>query len=187
MHIYYTNVFTNKKGESHRLLERAIAQFLGEDSRECAAELVADIEFGEMGKPDIPGFNDFSISHSENSWAVLIADGYGADHYCGLDIQYSRAADVNKLAERWYHKNEAAAVKQLGEEEFFHIWARREALVKAVGTSIVNEHLPDTLASEVEFEGAKWQIKDMKIAALDGAYVAVCAKDIKDIKVIELD
>ena len=186
MQIYYYNRFKNEKGESHKLLERAIAEFLGDDSRESAAELVADIETGEMGKPSIPGFNDFSITHSENTWAVLIADGYGSGHYCGLDIQYSKKADVNKLAGRWFHEEETEAVKARGEDEFFRIWARREALVKAVGTSIVNAHLPNTLGDIVEFEGAVWQIKDISIPGVSGAFAAVCAQEITEIKVTEL-
>ena len=146
-----------------------------------------DIEIGEMGKPSIPGFNDFSISHSENSWAVLIADGYGSAHYCGLDIQYTKNADVNKLAKRWFHADEAAVVESRGSEAFFRIWARREALVKAVGTSIVNAHLPSTLTDEVEFEDEVWQLRDIEIPNMNGAFAAVCAKEISEIKVIELD
>lgn len=187
MKIYFYNKFANEKGESHKLLEKAIAEFLDEDSRESASELVADIETGDMGKPSIPGFNDFSISHSENTWAVLIADGYGSENYCGLDIQYAKSCDINKLAERWFHKEEAEAVKSKGADEFFRIWARREALVKAVGTSIVNAHLPSTLADEVEFEGAVWQVRDIAITDLMGAHAAVCAREIKEIKVVELD
>ena len=186
MQIYYYNKFKNEKGESHRLLEKAIAEFLGDNSRESAAELVADIETGEMGKPSIPGFNDFSITHSENTWAVLIADGYGNDHYCGLDIQYGKKTDVNKLAERWFHEEEAEAVKARGEDEFFRIWARREALVKAVGTSIVNAHLPNTLDDTVEFEGVVWQINDIEIPDAPGAFAAVCAQEITEIKLTEL-
>ncbi len=187
MHIYYKNNFTSEKGESHRLLEKAIESFIGADSRDSASDLVADIEIGEMGKPSIPGFNDFSISHSDNVWAVLFADGYGSDYYCGLDVQFSKNADVNKLAERWFHADEAEAVRAEGPDEFFRIWARREALVKAVGTSIVNAHLPNTLTDEVEFEGAKWQIRDIEIPGADGAFAAVCAKVITEIKVTELD
>ena len=187
MNIYFDNKFKNEEGESHQLLEKAIDRFLGDASKESAADLVADIETGEMGKPSIPGFNDFSISHSENTWAVLIADGYGDQHYCGLDIQYSKNADVNKLAERWFHSDEVSAVHDKGADEFFRIWARREALVKAVGTSIVNAHLPNTLADEVEFEGEVWQIKDVVIPGTVDAFAALCARKIAEVKVTELD
>ena len=189
MQIYYTNNYTGAKDESHRLLERAIAAYDEEHafsgnagSRSLAvknaANLVADMRTTEMGKPYIPDWNEFSISHSESSWAVLIADG--SDKHidcCGLDIQFEREVKVLKLAERWYHPDELAC-------EFFRIWTRREALVKASGESIVNSNLPSTREDEVKFRDAVWQLRDVAIPGIDHA--AICAKQISDIKLAEL-
>ena len=132
----------------------------------------------EAGKPYIPGGKHFSISHSETSWAVLLAD-----EECGLDIQFEREIDELKIAERWYHPDEAAAVSN-DEDEFFRIWTRREAMAKAAGTGIMSASLPSTLADEVLYEGVSWQLKDVDIPGIDHA--AVCAETIDEIKIIEL-
>ena len=193
--IYYYNNYTGNKEDSHELLRKAMMQ-----RSEEVDELIADMKIGEMGKPSIPGYDDFSISHSESSWAVAFND-----KYCGLDIQFSKKADCIKIAEKWFHEEEVEAVKGAatseesrkeigtgGDDEaigdcadaFFRIWARREALVKAVGTSIVNSHLPSTLGDEVEFEGKKWIIKDVELPGIEHA--AVCAETVEDIEIIEL-
>ena len=164
MEIYYTHSFKNRK-DSHKLLEQVLGSIEG-------------LTKSEAGKPFIPGGRHFSISHSEGSWAVLLAD-----EECGLDIQFERTAKELKIAERWYHPDEVAAVAD-GEEAFFRIWARREALVKAAGTGIMNASLPSTLGEEVDYEGARWQLKDVEIPGIDHA--AVCAKTIDEIKIIEL-
>lgn len=151
--------------DSHRLLERVLGSIEG-------------LVTSEAGKPFIPGGKHFSISHSEGSWAVLIAD-----EECGLDIQFKREANEIKIAKRWYHPDEFAAVND-DEEEFFRIWTRREALVKAAGTGIISASLPNTLGDEVDYEGEMWQLKDVEIPGID--YVTACARTIDEIKIIEL-
>lgn len=144
------------------------------------------IEYGEYGKPSIPGWNPFSISHSENTWAVLIANDD-----CGLDVQYEKAVDYLKLAERWYSVEEFEYLESLSNNEelsreFFRIWARREALVKAAGASIANSNLPSVLADEVNYEGSLWSIKDVVIPESENLHAAVCARVIDEIKMVEL-
>ena len=81
MVIYYTHRYGNKKGESHRLLQLAITRYLMENGRSEDAAVAESVTLtaslsteGEYGKPVIPGFAPFSISHSSNTWAVLIAE-----------------------------------------------------------------------------------------------------------------
>lgn len=180
MYIYYTNNFTGARADSHKLLEHAIAMHGNSDT---AAELISEISRGEHGKPYIRGWKHFSISHSETSWAVLIAD-----EECGLDIQFERKIDELKLAARWYHPDEVSALVELeqGEltHEFFRIWTRREAMGKAAGTGIMSASLPSTLGDEVDYEGVTWQLKDVEIPGIDHA--VVCAKTIDEIRIIEL-
>lgn len=164
MELYYTNSFKNRN-DSHKLLEQVLGSIGG-------------LTKSEAGKPFIPGGRHFSISHSEGSWAVLVAD-----EECGLDIQFERTADELKIAKRWYHPDESAVVAE-DEDAFFRIWTRREALVKAAGTGIMSASLPSTLADEVQYEGTTWQLKDVDIPGIDHA--AVCAKTIDEIKIKEL-
>lgn len=179
MKIYYTNNYGNGDGESHTLLEKAVAEHIGDKER--AAELIKEIHScTQYGKPIIDGFDEFSISHSNNTWAVLVAD-----FMCGFDIQYSRDADVSKLAEKYYSEQERELVKKSGNGEFFRIWARREALVKAVGTTIVNTDLPDVLGSRVEFEDEVWIMKDVVIPGTD-ACAAACVLVDEEVSYVEI-
>lgn len=175
MHIYYTNNFTGRREDSHRLLEQVIARFSDADT---ASRLIGELGSREHGKPYIKGWKNFSISHSEASWAVLVAD-----EECGLDIQFERTIDDMKIAERWYHPDEAEAIRK-NEASFFRIWTRREAMGKAAGTGIMSANMPCTLADEVQYEGEKWQLRDVEIPGID--HVAVCAGIIDEIRIIEL-
>lgn len=185
MTIYYTHDFNSRiKGESHRLLEKAIAIHTGDSNK--AAELVSNIHScTELGKPMIDGFNDFSISHSRNTWAVLIADSQ-----CGLDVQYTQNSNVAVIAKRYYAAEEYELVSSGGGvDEFFRIWARREALVKAVGTTIVNSNLPCVLGSRAEFEDGIWIIKDVDIPKCEGSdkyYAAVCVKADEEVSYVRI-
>ena len=130
---------------------------------------------------------------------VKCADGDRLDA-CGIDVQYVRDCNVLKLAKRWYHPAEYAMVANESSasesecvnasvNEFFRIWARREALVKAIGNSIVTSDLPSTLDDEVEYEGCRWQIRDVEIPGLDGGYAAVCypARNDSEIEMKEIE
>lgn len=191
MVIYYTHSFTNTKGESHQLLEKAIAAYLKAyancaDSESEAARMTANLgTLGEFGKPYICGFAPFSISHSGGTWAVLISE---PDVNCGLDIQYERRADAISIAKRFYAPEDAAAVERLSNKtdgaeaeislaavsEFFRLWTRREALVKAIGTSVTESALPAVSSDRTECQGIEYRIQDVKIPASGKLHAAVC-------------
>ena len=190
MYIFYTHDYRNEKGESHRLLTEAIAAYLdiGQDrddtlfielgDTDSSAEYVYMAEgltevlmTGAQGKPFIPGFSPFSISHSDHTWAVLIADSG-----CGLDIQYPRRADRSGIARRFYAREDAEHI-EWDPEDFFRIWARREALIKAAGTSVAETDLPSVLADRVTYRGADYAITDISIPDAPELCAAVCLED----------
>lgn len=198
MKIYFTNEFNNQKGESHRLLAKAITAYTGID----AEPFMTKMEIGELGKPAIEGIDDFSISHSRNTWAVLFDV-----NSCGLDVQEHRDVNIDNISARWFHEDEIKYLSSVLESEkntkFFEIWARREALVKSVGTSIVNAHLPCTIGDGfqtpvlvqmgigletalVQFEGQTWQITSVTIPGTEDMSAAVCCKEISYIEFIEI-
>ena len=196
MIIYYTHDYNKKrKGESHRLLEQAVAGYLvstrqdsltGQKAHEEASRLVSSIRMtGEYGKPYIPGFAPFSISHSENTWAVLIAaDAEGAGQVrnystgtCGLDVQYSRKADEESVAKRFFAPEDAEYIAGLPASErtdaFFRLWARREAIVKAEGSSAADSEVPSVRDDTAEYRGVLYRLKDIGIPDCS-AYAAIC-------------
>lgn len=202
MVIYYTHDFRGGREESRRLLRKAISVYTG--SEEAARELVSSlVTSGGNGKPCIPGFEHFSVSHSENTWAVLIM-GSPSDQRdipeagtcaCGLDIQYPRTVDAAAVAARFYAAQDAREVVSSAghggpEEEtadanacktFFRLWTRREALIKAAGASVTDTQVPPVSGESVIYDGAAYRITDISLPGAD-VFAAVCteAKDDAD-------
>lgn len=164
MIIYYSREFSGGRPESRRLLEKAFAKHLGDPA--LAGDLVKRIKTGEQGKPYIDGFSPFSVSHTGSLWAVLIAD-----RECGLDIQFTKGCNMQAMADRVYAPEDrevlSEAMKSGGQsvqqgadgsaaaDVFFRIWTRREALVKALGDSVVRSDLPPVLRDHVIISGEK--------------------------------
>lgn len=182
MTIYYTHEYNNNKGESHRLLEAAVLKHISHrtdadtsagDVRKEAARMVSSMRTeGEFGKPYIPGFAPFSISHSNNTWAVLFAD---TD--CGLDVQYARKTDAEAVAGRFFAHEDAALISKSGDKDrvFFRMWVRREALVKAAGTSVAGSDIPSVTGNEALYKGVLYSLEDIAIPG-SSAYAAVCIR-----------
>ena len=87
------------------------------------------LSFGPKGKPSFKKSNThFSISHSEGLWACLMGPSC-----CGIDVQYIKPCNYNKIAGRFFSEKEANYVNENGIEAFFELWTRREAYAKYTG------------------------------------------------------
>ena len=183
MVIFYTDRYGGNIGESHSLLQTALEAYLRlmrkSEQAGCseeAASLAASVETtGNFGKPVIPGFAPFSISHSGNTWAVLIDREAES---CGLDIQYPRKVEASALAGRFFAPEEQALLSSIsGDTEqnaaFFRIWTRREALVKAAGTSVAGTDIPPVTEEEAHYEGRHYHLADINMP-IEGLHAAVC-------------
>ena len=170
MYLFYTNEYKRNSAHSRELLARSIRKLIESDSSiDIAPELAAltgeelrryiadNIEFNKNGKPHITGVPDYSISHSENTWAIIFSDAP-----CGLDIQYNKKAKLEKIAVKLYQEDEQESANRLGIDEFFRIWSRREALIKAVGSSVFYD-APSTMGDSAIYEGAMWRIYDISL------------------------
>lgn len=87
---------------------------------------------------------------------------------CGLDIQYRRKADAAGIASRFFAPEDAeliAAVtdRDSSDAEFFRIWARREALIKAIGGSVADTDIPAVSGDSAEYKGKQYMIMDIEI------------------------
>lgn len=172
--------YGGRKGESHELLRSAISEYLNDD--EQAGVLTDSLRTGKLGKPYIDGFCEFSISHSRNAWAVLFSD-----KTCGLDIQFPGKCDIIAVARRAYDPADAEAVKSLSGEdtekargEFFRIWARREALVKALGASAFDSDIPSVSSDSVSIGEKEYLIRDIAIPSAPELYASVCTEGSPD-------
>jgi phosphopantetheinyl transferase len=166
--IYFTDKFAGGRNESRSLLKRAIAVHTGDDGQ--AETLIGALKKGEHGKPYIEGFSCFSISHTGSIWAVLIADPQYENS--GLDIQLSRKCNYMAIAERWFAPEDRASISSA--DEFFRIWTRREALVKALGVTVYDADLKAVSGNHLTVDGKEYTISDISIPEVPGLYAAIC-------------
>ena len=189
MRLYYTHNYKNEFGESHRLLAKAVAGYISDttvtesltyiclddlhtDSSVAAqaAELVSSMcTTGDNGKPCIP--------HSNNTWTMLIMS---REMSCGLDVQYHRKADPSAIAKRFFAPEDAEHICSLAggeadENEFFRMWTRREAFIKAIGGSVADSGIPSVLNETILYEGTLFRLEDIVIPEAPDLHAAFCS------------
>ena len=145
------------------MIKRA-AELFGEEN---GIEIPEDLQIlrEEKGKPYFPDFPvHFSLSHSESMWMCMFA---GTP--CGLDVQKMRKCSWEKIAERNFTDREIRYAELFGEEGFFQVWVRKEALAKYTGKGFFGG-MPQTVdenidpAETVEVDGKKLFMREIYIA-----------------------
>jgi 4'-phosphopantetheinyl transferase len=118
---------------------RALRTLLGERLGCAPAEV--PIVFGPHQKPELlpPWRVHFNVTHSRERGLIAIAD-----LPVGVDVEWiDRGIDWPPLAARVLHPDERAVLGSLGKDEgvqgFFTHWARKEAVLKALGTGFYTE------------------------------------------------
>jgi 4'-phosphopantetheinyl transferase len=105
------------------------------------------------GKPFLAGadasYASFSLTHTRGMVACALA----ADADVGVDIErIDRDVDVARIASRFFAAAEISGLSRVGEplrrHRFFDVWTLKEALVKALGGSLLRSL--DGLAFDVE-------------------------------------
>lgn len=158
-----------------------------------------ELTFGESehGKPYLksPTFEhsiSFNVSHS-HGFALIAAT---LDKQVGVDIEKIRDnIDFTPLAKRFFHACEAEAINALAEADrlgaFFACWARKEALLKAIGKGIsfglnkfevsVNCGQPaELLAAHWDpIQKDHWWISDLDVSSGYAAAIAAHGKRVK--------
>ncbi len=128
---------------AHFALRKILSEYL-----ELPPEL---LKFEELshGKPILtseqnPFCLEFNLSHSGETALV----GLRLEKAIGVDIEYHRTREFIDLAEHVFSEKEyqsVAATKSI--DVFFHIWAQKEAFIKAIG------------------QGLSYPLKDFSVAA----------------------
>lgn len=185
MYIFSNYEYDGSKEMSRALLVKAMNAYILDGAVSCdesGEELVERIAIGETGKPYVDGWHYFSISHSENAWAVAIESVP-----CGLDIQYKKPCDYERIADKVFCEEDAALVKQNGEDEFFKLWTRKEAAVKAVGRSVFGD-MPSLQGNVIFIDEKEHMLLDVEVlGAEEPPFGAVCsAEDIKAIHYLNI-
>ena len=131
--------------------------------RDCLGRKDAVIERTEKGKPYIAGGPFISVSHSEDTFALLVSD-----REAGLDIQYARNAKTDKIAARYFTDEEAGqAAADETSDRFFELWTRKESYGKYIGTG-----LEQIMKKEQVLERDDVRFTDFRLE--DGCFCCVC-------------
>jgi 4'-phosphopantetheinyl transferase len=139
--------------------------------------------YGPHGKPALAGGAQvaFNVSHTR-SRAVLAFRACGR---VGVDIEEVRANVAgDRLADRFFVPAEAAALRALPPADqlagFFRCWARKEAVVKAVGDGLSHDLRSFTVSVDPQAPaalrtatGEAWQLYDLDAGPDHAAALAV--------------
>lgn len=109
------------------------------DENRTALPLVVDYGYGEYGKPCVNQYKDFhfSLSHSGNIVSLIYSDDE-----IGLDVQEHRVQrDIDRIAKRFFSPNEETYLEKISNkdiniQEFYKIWAAKEAYIKMIGKGL---------------------------------------------------
>jgi 4'-phosphopantetheinyl transferase len=103
-------------------------------------EIVFDTEKKPYG---IPHCLDFNISHSQNLFAIAVADH--ASSIVGVDIEaINYRIDFVDIVHQYFHDTEKAFIFEASNNRdssvsrFFQVWTRKEAFLKMLGTGLIN-------------------------------------------------
>lgn len=138
--------------------------------------------YAEHNKPYLPAYPhlQFNVSHSHDIAVYAIT----LNHAIGIDIE-KIGDNKDDLARRFFSPDENALLKSQTDDarviSFYQIWARKEALIKAVGKGLsiplasfsvaINNH-PEI----IELENEQWSLHSLHI---DPAYQAAFASNQK--------
>lgn len=141
----------NKYVLSRTVLRNLLSQYTGIDARELT------FSYTRYGKPSLLNQTRdtpvcFNLTHSKD--IALFAFAQRCE--IGIDIEYMRNnVEYLKLAERFFSRQEYQALAKLSDSElkmgFYRCWTRKEAFIKALGTSLSSSH--SKFAVNVEKDG----------------------------------
>ncbi len=90
----------------------------------------ATFALGKRGKPHLPDETPFNITHA-GDYAVLALSKQAV----GVDLEWIRPIDWNRIANRFFHPEERAYLDESSDPAagFFTIWTLKESYLKAEG------------------------------------------------------
>ena len=135
------------------------------------------VEENEYGKLYVPGYPDFSLSHSGEYAVFVMADSTDSG-IIGVDIEKVKKWDL-RVAKKVYTPREIEWMNEDPTERFFMLWTKKESVMKALGKGF---HLPassfevitDDEDSCIEVEGKKMWIRTQKF---DSYFISVCSSE----------
>jgi 4'-phosphopantetheinyl transferase len=141
-----------------------------------------NFNYSKAGKPFVQNEMKFNISHSGKIVIVVFSK-----YDIGADIEIMEENDIEEIS-RYFHLNEILYLKEnlFDKSEFYKIWTRKEAFLKAKGVGIVgdlNKH--DCKEKIILDEGQNWHIESLNFKK---GYACAISQNypIKNIKIEEI-
>ncbi len=117
----------------HALLRLVLAQCLNVSPLEISYQNGINNKPGLVGDPIY-----FNVTHTKEAFAFAIS----RDFYVGIDLEdVNQFIDIHNIIESFFSKKEREYILNQQTEtknRFFLLWTRKEALLKALGTGIIN-------------------------------------------------
>lgn len=132
------NLFWSSKGDRKSRREEII-------SKSSIASTANSIEYNPNGKPYLCAGPVFSMAHSLKYSVLVVSNVYSS---IGIDIEVNRPFKYwERIAKRYFLESEKKyCADGNGLERFWQIWVKKEAVVKCLGGSIIEDALKiDTL------------------------------------------
>jgi 4'-phosphopantetheinyl transferase len=147
------------RDQKSRLLSRLMLQESLEDTGSHNA--LVNWKRNANHKPAIDNWNAFNISHDSD----LAVFAYTTGSTVGIDIEKKENISYWEIIDH-FHPEEQQFIKTAidPENSFYRIWVKKEALLKALGTGIVNGLNDFSCVRNVEeYQGNHWHLKELKI------------------------
>lgn len=131
---------------------------------------VITFNYNEHGKPRLSEHIlspiQFNLAHSD-AWAACAVT---KDFAIGIDIEKVQEKDNKPILDRYFTKQEANELMQLPEADqstaFYRLWARKEAVIKAIGQGLAHYLSAFSVSSQDKFELIKLQDQTWSLASL---------------------
>ena len=150
-----------------RLLDELHRKLLGQDAGPAAPTLDA---YRRPYLPAHPDF-DFNISHTDGLVACVAAVGGGR---VGVDVERKGAVDITEFR-RVFTAREYDRLNPLPDptDEFYRLWTRKEAVMKADGRGFYLDAASiDCLSEAVTIGGRAYAVRPLAVPAGFAAHVA---------------
>jgi phosphopantetheinyl transferase len=104
-----------------------------------------DFKISANGKPFIPGFSSFNISHCNGMVAVALSGGD-----IGIDVEHFDASRSLDHFRDVFSTQEIRAIEQYGKKAFYYFWTLKEAVLKYTGEWLAKLSTIQQISSKYE-------------------------------------
>ncbi|MDD6236038.1 MAG: 4'-phosphopantetheinyl transferase superfamily protein [Clostridiales bacterium] len=122
----------------------------------------------------------FSVSHSGSYWTCAVSNAQ-----LGIDLQRYQTCRMEWIAKRFFHPNEAAWIKDRGQEAFFLVWTAKESYVKFTGEGITDDFAAFSVVDDKGNMNVCNHAVLQHIPFQENYALCICTPEKADVKIID--